>query len=230
MAETTAHKELSTTALLEVFGGVKGLLDSSVPTVIFMAAYFFGAQLNWAIGAAVAAGCLIVAVRRLRGESLQQAFSGFFGLLIAVLIARATGSGRGIFWPGIVVTAFTGLAFLVSLLVKRPAVAMALVAIDPRYKVWPTHPALRRAVHVCTVVWTVGFFVRASVGTVVMLTVGGHGDRADTLIVAVIVNLVKWPLIIGPALLTVAMVRRAGVPPLSDDAHDADEPAEVEAS
>jgi hypothetical protein len=221
MPETTTHKELSTTALLQVFGGAKGLLDSSVPTGVFMLAYFFGAKLNVAIIGAVATGLVIVTVRRVRGESLQQAFSGFFGLLIAVLIARATGSGRGIFWPGIVITGATGVGFVVSLLVKRPAVALGLVAIDARYKVWPTHEALRRAVTVSTAAWAAGFLIRAVTGTIVMLTVGGHGDRADTVIVAVIVNLVKWPLIIGPALLTVAMVRRAQVPPLADADNEA---------
>lgn len=207
------HEELSTAALLEVFGGKKGLFDSSVPIAVFVLCRFF-LDLNGAIAAAVASGLLIVGVRRSRGESLQQAFGGFFGLLIAVLIARSTGSGKGIFWPGIAITAFSGLAFLISLLVKKPVVALGLTAIDPRYKVWSTHEALRRACYIATTVWMVSFFIRASVATVIMLSVG-DSDR-DGLMILIIINAVKWPLIVGSALLTVALVRAANVPPVED--------------
>ena len=213
MTEATEPKELTTTAVLAVFGGVKGLFDSSVPITVFILSRFLpGVELNGAILAAVAAGLLIVALRKARGESLQQAFGGFFGLLIAVIIVRVTGSGKGIFWTGIGITASTGLLFLVSLLIKRPAVAMGLAAVDPRYKVWREHPALRRACYVATTVWTISFFIRAAVGTTILLVVG-DSDR-DGLAILIIINAVKWPLIIGSALLTVGMVKAAEVPAL----------------
>lgn len=206
-------KELSTAALLEVFGGVKGLFDSSAPVAVFVLARFL-VDLNGAIVAAVVTGLLVVAYRRFKGESLQQAFGGFFGLLIAVVIARSTGSGKGIFWPGIAITAFSGLVFLVSLLVKRPVIAMGLSAMDPRYKVWPTHEALRRACYVSTTVWMVSFFIRAAVATTIVLSVG-DSDR-DGLLILIIINAVKWPLIVGSALLTVGLVKAAKVPAVED--------------
>jgi hypothetical protein len=211
VAEAPRPRELSTSTLLEVFGGAKGLFDSSVPVAVFVAARFF-TDLNGAIAAAVVAGLLVVALRKSRGEPLQQAFSGFFGLVIAVLIARSTGSGKGIFLPGILITAGTGVAFLISLLVGRPAVALGLAAIDPRYGVWRTHPALLRACVISTAVWTASFFIRAAVATTVALSVGDK-DR-DNLVILVVINAVKWPLIIGSALLTVALVKKADVPAL----------------
>jgi hypothetical protein len=213
MTEATAPKELSAGALLAVFGGAKGLFDSSVPVAVFIVARFF-LELNGAIAAAVVSGLLIVALRRSRGESLQQAFGGFFGLVIAVVIARSTGSGKGIFWPGIAITTFSGVVFLVSLLVKRPAIALGLTVIDPRYKVWPTHEALRRACYLATTVWCVSFFIRAAVATVIMLSVG-DSDR-DGLMILIVINAVKWPLIIGSALLTVALVKAAEVPAVDE--------------
>jgi hypothetical protein len=40
-----------------------------------------------------------------------------------------------------------------------------------------------------------------------------YGDRPqDNLAILVVINAVKWPLIVGSALLTVAMVKRAGLP------------------
>jgi hypothetical protein len=197
--------------LLAVFGGARGLIDSSIPATVFVIARFF-ADLNTSIVAAVIAGLLVVALRKVRGETTQQAFSGFFGLLIAVLIVRTTGTGKGFFLPGILITAGSGLAFLVSLLVGRPAVALGLAAIDPRYAVWREHPALRRACVVATAVWTVSFFIRASVATTVYLTVGD--SASGNVLVYVVISAVKWPLIIGSALLTVALVKKADVPEL----------------
>jgi len=210
---TAPPAELSTKTLLSAFGGVKGLFDSSLPIFVFILARFIpGVSIREALYPALATGVLIVGLRKARGESLQQAFSGFFGLLIAVLIARSTGTGKDIFWPGIVITAGSGLVFLVSLLIGKPMVAVGLSALDPRYAVWRTHDALRRACVVATAVWMVSFFIRASVGTTVLLAVG---DQArDNLLVLIIINAVKWPLIIGSALLTVALVKRADVPPV----------------
>jgi len=210
--ETAPEKELSAKSLLSVFGGGKGLFDSSIPALVFVLVNLIFDNLNAGIIASVSVGVLIVAVRRVRGESLQQAFSGFFGLLIAVLIARATGTGKGFFWPGVVITGLTGVGFGISLLIKKPAIALGLVAIDRRYAVWPTHARLRRACTLSTIAWMVSFFIRAAVGVTVLLAVSD--SNADGLVVLVVVNAVKWPLIIGAALLTVALVKQAEVPPL----------------
>ncbi len=221
MAEPS--KELSAGSFLEIFGGTRGLIDSSLPATVFVVARFF-ADLNTSITAAVVTGLLVVGLRKSRGQSTQQAFSGFFGLLIAVLIVRSTGSGKGIFLPGILITAGSGLAFLISLLVKRPAVALALAAVDPRYAVWKEHAALRRACVISTAVWCASFFIRAGVATTVYLQTGDK--PSDNAVILVVINVVKWTLIIGSALLTVALVKRAGVPELAAAPDPEPEPVE----
>jgi len=206
-------KQLSASTFVEVFGGVRGLFDSSLPATVFVLVRLF-ASLNTSIGAAVVAGLAVVVVRRSRGESLQQAASGFFGLLLAVVISRSTGTGKGFFLPGILITAGSGLVFLLSLLLRRPAVAVALAAFDPRYAGWRELPALRRACVLSTTAWAVSFFLRAGVATAVALSVGDGAK--DNILLLVVINAVKWPLIIGSALLTVALVKKADVPELVD--------------
>ena len=208
-----ASKQLSASTFVEVFGGVRGLFDSSLPATVFVLVRLF-ASLNTSIGAAVVAGMAVVVVRRSRGESLQQAASGFFGLLLAVVISRSTGTGKGFFLPGILITAGSGLVFLLSLLLRRPAVAVALAAFDPRYAGWRELPALRRACVLSTAAWAVSFFLRAGVASAVALSVGDGAK--DNILLLVVINAVKWPLIIGSALLTVALVKRADVPELVD--------------
>ena len=211
MVEAPAHKELSVGSFLSLFGGVKGLIDSSVPVLVFIGVRLFS-NLNTAIIAAVVSGVLILILRQARGESLQQAFSGFFGLLIAVVFARATGTGKGFFLPGIILTAVSGLGFLVSLLVRRPAIALVLVAIDPKYAVWKTHEPLRQACARATGLWAATFFIRAAVATAVALTVGDNAK--DNAILFVVIQVERYALMIAAALYTVAVVKRVPVPAL----------------
>lgn len=197
--------DVSTGTFVDAVGGGRGLLDSALPATVFVLVRLATGELSVAIGVALAAGVALLLLRRLRGEPLQQVGSGFFGLVIAVLVARATGKGEGFFLPGILTTAATGLFFLGSLLVGKPAVGLALAAYDAEYAGWREHPGLRRACAVATAVWAVTFFVRAAVATYVYRM---SGDNDGLLLV--VVNVVKWPLIVGAAVLTVVLVRRSG--------------------
>lgn len=194
--------------MLAQMGGLRGLLDSALPATVFVLANLVGdGDLTRPIVLSLLAGLLVVALRRGRGEPVQQAFSGFFGLAIAVLFARATGTGEGFFLPGILTTAATGVAFLVSLLIGKPLVGYALTAYNPRYEVWKWYPPLRRACRLATAFWTLTFFIRAGVATYVYRR---EGDNDGLLLI--VVNAVKWPLIVAAVVLTVVLVKRAGLP------------------
>ena len=192
-------------ALVDAMGGPRGLLDSALPATVFVLVRLVSHDLTVAVVAALVLGLVLLGVRVRRGEPLQQVGSGFLGLVLAVVVARSTGTGEGFFLPGIVITALTGVAFLVSLAVGRPAVGVALTAYDPRYAGWRDHAGLRRACTLATAFWAVTFFVRAGVASVVYRM---SGDNDGLLLV--VVNVVKWPLIVAAALLTVALVRRSG--------------------
>jgi Protein of unknown function (DUF3159) len=198
-----------TSAFVEAFGGVRGLVDSALPATVFVLARLVTGSLGTALVAAVAVGVAVLALRTARGQSLQQAFSGFLGLAVAALFARATGTGEGFFLPGIITTALTGVAFVVSLLAGRPAVGLALTAFDPAYAGWREHPPLLRACRTATAFWAFTFFVRAGVAYTVY-RLPGDGDG----LLLIVINAVKWPLIVLAALLTVTLVRRAGAPPV----------------
>lgn len=200
-------QELSTQAFVDALGGGRGLIDSAVPATVFVIARLATGSLSTAIVVSLASGLLLAVLRVVRGEPLQQVGSGFFGLLIAVLVARATGTGEGFFLPGIIFTALTGVGFVVSLLAGRPAVGLALAAFDAKYARWREHPPLLQACRVATAFWAVTFFVRAGVAYGVYLQ---DGDNDGALLV--VVNVVKWPLIAIAAALTVWLVRRAGLP------------------
>lgn len=189
-------------------GGVRGIIDSALPATVFVVTRMVaGDGLRLPIILALVTGVAVVLLRLVRGESQQQAASGFFGLAIAVAFARFTGTGEGFFLPGILTTAGTGVAFLVSALAGKPAVGYALAAYDQRYASWPQHPRLRRACTLATYFWAATFFIRAGVATAVYRL---EGDNDGLLLI--VINVVKWPLIVLAVIVTVALVRRAGSP------------------
>lgn len=195
----------STGTFVEALGGVRGLVDSAVPATAFVLARMATDDLNASIVVALAAGVGLLGLRAHRGEPRTQVWSGFFGLVLAVLVARATGTGEGFFLPGIVTTGLTGVGFLVSVLIGRPAVGLGLAAFDERYATWREHPGLYRACRTATLVWTVTFFLRAGIALGLYLQ---PGDNDGTIFV--VINVVKVACIAVAALVSVALVRRSG--------------------
>lgn len=197
--------ELAPTAFMTALGGGRGLLDSALPATVFVLARLVTGSVTTAAALALGVGVVLLVLRRRRGEPLQQVGSGFFALVVAVLVARATGTGEGFFLPGIITTALTGVGFALSLLLRRPAVGVVLAAYDATYAGWREHPGLRRACQLATAFWAVTFFVRAGVAYGVYRM---PGDSDGLLLV--VINVVKWPLIALAAVLTVVLVKRSG--------------------
>lgn len=193
---------------VSLIGGWRGAVDGALPATAFVVTRIVSGGMLVPALVAIVVGLAVVGLRRLHGLSLLQAWGGFLALAVAILVARATGKGEGFFLPGIIGTATAGAVFAGSLVTGRPAVGTALASYDVKYARWREHEPLRRACSVTTAVWALTFFVRASVSTWIYRQ---PGDASGKLLV--VSNLVKWPLIAGAALLTLALVRRAGPPP-----------------
>src|SRR3954464_1175872 len=76
--------------VLEQLGGWRGMVDASLPTVGFIVANAIGG-LRAGIWGALGIALVIFALRLIRRESVQQAFSGLFAVGVAVAIAAASG-------------------------------------------------------------------------------------------------------------------------------------------
>jgi hypothetical protein len=207
--------DLAQLDLFGAIGGVRGAVDGALPATAFVVARIITGGMLLPAAVATAVGLVVVALRRMHGLSLLQAWGGFFALAIAIVVARATGTGEGFFLPGIIGTALAGVAFVVSLIAGRPAIGAALATYDAKYAGWRNYYPLRRACAIATAVWAMTFFVRAGISTWIYRQ---PGDASGELLI--VSNLVKWPLMVGAALLTLMLVRRAGPPPAPDTLAD----------
>ncbi|MFM7148158.1 MAG: DUF3159 domain-containing protein, partial [Actinomycetales bacterium] len=89
--ETAADVRAETVLLERAIGGWRGIIDSGVPTIVFVIGYLVtGQNLRASVIAAVVAGLAIVTWRLIRREPLQQVIAGFAGVAISAFVANAT--------------------------------------------------------------------------------------------------------------------------------------------
>jgi Protein of unknown function (DUF3159) len=146
-------------ALLErAIGGWRGMIDSALPSLVFLITYLVtGSDLRTALIAAVAVGAVVAVIRVVRHQSLQQVLAGFAGVAISAFVASRTGSASDFYLPGILINAVYGAALLISILVGWPLIGVAAGYLTGDGTAWRSDPPTRRAYAAATWIW-VGLF------------------------------------------------------------------------
>ncbi len=162
-AESSAnHADPPPTLLAEAIGGRRGVLDSALPTLVFVIVDVL-TSLGPAIGAALGAAAALFVLRLARRQPVQQAIGGVFAVGVSALVAHQLGTAEGFFLPGILRNAGLAVIVLASVLVRRPLLGYLLAALDRRWAGWRDHRRLRRAADIATLVWAAVFVIRALV-------------------------------------------------------------------
>ncbi|WP_083419734.1 DUF3159 domain-containing protein [Pseudofrankia sp. BMG5.36] len=184
----------------EAIGGPRGIVDSSLPTIAFVALNSAAGLASGIIGAVVV-GVAIFILRMVRGEPKQQAFSGLLAVGVAGYIASRTGRGKDYFLVSILRNAGAVVVGVASLAVRRPLAGYVMAGLDQRYADWRNHRDTLRAANWATGVWIVVYFLRFAVQGVLYLA-----DRDGWLAAA---NLALGLPLFGLAVLaTLAIVRK----------------------
>lgn len=151
-------------SVYSAMGGARGLLDTGMPGVVFVATYVIsGGWLMPALWAAVGVGAVLFVARLVRRETLQHALAGFVGVGVAAFIAHRTGRPEDFFLPSLFVNGGYLVAFLVSLAVRWPLLGVLLGPMFGEGLGWRRDPARRRAYSLATLVWSAMFVVRLGV-------------------------------------------------------------------
>lgn len=148
--------------LMVQLGGVSGLVYSSLPVMVFVAASGLWGLLPGA-GAALGAAALVLVWRLVRRGSTQPAVSGFIGVAVCALVAYGLGEAKGYFLLGIWTSLAWAVAFAVSVLIRRPVVGYLWSWVGGHDKGWRD---VRRAVYafdVATLTWVLVFGARFAV-------------------------------------------------------------------
>jgi hypothetical protein len=137
-----------------VFSKRNSILDSVIPPLLFMLANaLFG--LTPALWAALGGSLLFILLRLFRREPLKFAFAGAGATALAVGLVLLLKRAQAFFLPSLVNGALTVLVLLVSLILKRPAVAFTSYLTRRWPLDWYWHERVRPAYGEVTAIWLV---------------------------------------------------------------------------
>ena len=160
-AEERTRKGFS---IVEATGGWVGIAESTLPFVAFTIVWTATGRDVIAGGAvAVAISAALAAIRLYRRETLQFAFSGLIGVAFGAFVAARSGKAEDFFLPGILINAGSGLAYLISIAIRRPLLGLIVSALTGEGKQWYEDPARRRAYSRASWIWVGLFSFRLSI-------------------------------------------------------------------
>jgi len=196
LAEVREELRAERLILDRAIGGWRGLIDSGLPTLVFIIAFvIWPDDLTRSVLAALSAGVVVLVLRLIRRDPVTQVLAGFLGLGIAVAFTAWTGKAENFFLPGLLTNLAYGSAFLISILVRWPLLGVALGYFTGTGTTWRQDPLLRRAAAAASWIWVGLFFGRLAVQLPLFLAeaVGPLG---------VIKIVMGWPLFLAAAYFT----------------------------
>ena len=149
--------------VLAAFGGKKGLIDSGIPSVIFLIVFNVTDELQSALVASVAVSAVLTIIRLAMRETIQHAVSGLIGSLICAWFANRTGNASDLYLPKLLTNLGYGSVYLIANLVGWPILGLLLGPILGENLQWRKDPARARAYKRASWLWVGMFFIRIAV-------------------------------------------------------------------
>ena len=144
--------------VLNALGGKKGLIDSGLPSLVFLIVFnLSGKNITSAIYAAIGLSIVLTFIRIVKRETVQHAFSGLIGVGVCAFIARRSGNAADFYLPGLWINAGYALLYALTNLFKWPLLGVVLGPILGENLLWRKDPARLKAYTKAGWLW-VGMF------------------------------------------------------------------------
>lgn len=196
--------------MAQQLGGVRGLVESSIPITLFIVVNFLGDHFKWwslqtSLVVAVGAALSLAVYRLARRESIRHALNGVFGIALGAYIAWKSGDAKDVYLPGMLITVGYVAGMLISVAIRRPLVGwLWAVTLDGGTTRWYDNVRLRRAFMWLTVLWAVVYALK--LGVQILIYRDNSADSDDLLGIARLA--LGWPPYALLAALTVWRARR----------------------
>lgn len=157
----TAHEDRD--KVLTAFGGTKGLIDSGIPSILFLVTFNITHHLHTALFASIATSALFTIIRLIKRDTLQHALSGLVGVLICAWFANRTGNPSDLYIPKLLTNLGYGSVYLIANLAGWPVLGLMLGPILGENLKWRNHPERKHAYMQASWLWVLMFFTRIAV-------------------------------------------------------------------
>ncbi len=133
-------------ALFEAFGGLRGMIETVLPGLLFVSIFTINKNLHWSAIAALAVALALVVVRLVMRDTVKHAFSGVFGVAFGVVFAMMTNNAKNFYLPGMLYTLGLALAYIITTLAGVPLIGLILGPVFKENLSWRTrNPGRKKA-------------------------------------------------------------------------------------
>lgn len=152
LGHVTPGEAPSARALLGAVGGIRGLVESILPPLLFLVVYTVTQQLAPSVLAPLGVAVVFIVARIVMRQPVMTAVVGALGVGVSAGLALLSGRASDNFLPGLIINVVLLLAMVVSLLVRRPLIGV-MVGLLTGDAAWRADPAKVRVAFIATVVW-----------------------------------------------------------------------------
>ncbi|MGW0732669.1 DUF3159 domain-containing protein [Streptomyces sp. NPDC002851] len=139
-------KTVTEAALFEAFGGLRGMVETVLPGLLFVTIYTINKDLHLSALAALGVALVCVVVRLIMRDTVKHAFSGVFGVAFGVVFAMMTGNAKDFYLPGMLYTLGLAIAYIVTTLAGVPLIGLILGPVFKENLSWRTrNPGRKKA-------------------------------------------------------------------------------------
>nr|WP_282107829.1 DUF3159 domain-containing protein [Streptomyces sp. F63] len=140
--------------MLEAFGGVRGMVDTTVPGLVFVLVYTIKRDIHLSAISALGLTAALAAVRLIQRDTLKHAFSGVFGVAFGAVFAMMSGDAKNFYLPGMLYTLGLSVVYILSAVFRFPLIGLLLGPILRENLSWRTrNPGRLRAYTRATWAW-----------------------------------------------------------------------------
>jgi intracellular septation protein A len=141
-------------------GGVLGVVESIVPSLVFLLLFEITRVLWLAVLVAVGVSVVLTVARLVRRSPPTAALGGLVGVAVSAALALITHRSETFYLPGIITNAVYGGVLLISVLVRFPLIGVAVGVVMGDASGWRADPRRRRGFTWLTLLWVLLFAVR----------------------------------------------------------------------
>ena len=149
--------------VIGAFGGKKGLIDSGIPSIIFLIVFNLTRDLQTALIAAISTSAVLTIIRLAKRDTIQHAMSGFIGILVCAWFANRTGNPSDLYIPKLLTNLGYGTMYLIANLAGWPILGLVLGPILGENLMWRKNPARKKVYIQAGWLWVAMFFTRIAV-------------------------------------------------------------------
>jgi len=149
--------------VVNALGGKKGLIDSGVPSIVFLVVFNISKEVNAAVMSALALSLILAIIRLIKKDTIQHSVSGVIGVLICAYFANKSGNASDFYIPKLLTNLGYGTVYLIANLVGWPILGVVLGPLLGENFTWRNNPARKRMYVKASWIWVAMFFSRIAV-------------------------------------------------------------------